>query len=831
MPQQFLLARRRAMSRKIWSALVLFLIAPGLSGQTTPLKPGPQNKPAPHGIPIVEADQMTNIPYFTLRDGMSSALTLINNAPSETPVSITLFNTEGRSKSLSVTLEPHAFKQIELRDVIGGAGESQGKDGEDFDSGNIEVSYHGIPMRVTCQVSVYSLEKRVSFESREQEMMDFESANMNGILSLSRKNARGFLAVTNVSKNEVTVYIAAGSKSKAVKLFSRETKIVKLNEDFDVKAPAATLVKLTQNGLPGDIITTGFVLDMESGYSSTFSMVDPKLAISTRLAGAHLRVGAADPDESLPAGTHFSSPLLLANVSDKPVTAHVSADYTTQEKLQISAIDPQADNTEDKFSTTAAKDITIAPGEVQAIELSEALPGNSFKEAGVDIRYEAAPGSIIGELTSVDQTGDYAFEVPIKDPEAKNAGVDSTYPWSLEGNLRTVVHLKNTTDKAVSAFATIAFPGGFYILDRMAFQPHQTIAIDLQKIKDSKKKDVRGNSFPADAMSGQITWGEEPASYYSMIGRAEQVDSKAGIAKSFSCTNDCCTGNPGYTETYYLTPNPIIGVIGDQATLTGNMTGTQCDGTPFGPYTVSTSPSTYANPGQTWWTDDPNIASVTPGQTVSATVTFGPNEGDTNTWASFFARESYEDCGIDCTYTRCYWGNYEDDEYAQTRVAHPVGLYVNNVGTTGNGDLIFDYRWSSSTGNLADIQHCFVNERLDFPTQPTYTYPAAMCGDTHNSPEFRPNPAVNAGEGQVMDTFAGCFAKPYAATGVIHVTQHIQYICGTMNGPNNLSGAISMNSSISQNADGTFRYSEDDQGVPDINGVIFDYAATLNPLP
>src|SRR6266571_1178275 len=104
---------------------------------------------------------------------MNSTLTLNNLAPTQTSVTVTLFNTEGRAQVLDpITLDPHSFKQIELREVV---------NSELFDSGNIQVAFHGTSMAVTCQVSVYSQEKRISFESREQDMMDFESTNLNGI--------------------------------------------------------------------------------------------------------------------------------------------------------------------------------------------------------------------------------------------------------------------------------------------------------------------------------------------------------------------------------------------------------------------------------------------------------------------------------------------------------------------------------------------------------------------------------------------------------------------------------------------------------------------------
>jgi len=60
-------------------------------------------------------DQMTNIPYFTLRDGMSSTLTMNNLAPTATKVTVTLFNTDGRAHVLDpIMLDPHSFKEVHL---------------------------------------------------------------------------------------------------------------------------------------------------------------------------------------------------------------------------------------------------------------------------------------------------------------------------------------------------------------------------------------------------------------------------------------------------------------------------------------------------------------------------------------------------------------------------------------------------------------------------------------------------------------------------------------------------------------------------------------------
>lgn len=443
----------------------------------------PPKKPIPPE-PVME--QMTDIPYFTLRDGMNSTLTLNNVGPTSTPVTVTIYNTEGKAQVLTpITLAPHSFKQIELRDVVVG---------DDFDSGNLSVAYTGISMGVTCQVSVSNPDKRISFESRDvwgqqdmQDMMSSMSKSMSGILWLPQDSAEGFLAVTNVGKNKTTVQVLIGSKPKTVTLYSRETRLVKLSDESGQHGPGASLVKLQSDGMPGDVVTTGFVLDLKRGYSSAFTLFDAGLARSSHLAGAHLRIGKPEQSEGFPEGTQFRSPLLLANVGTGSVMAHVSVDYTVQiGQDQNGGNDAKKNSTKtvQKHAVIKVKDLTIAPGDVQRIELSDALVGlGQIVEAGVDVDYDTPPGTLIGHLVSVDQSGDYSFEVPVKDPAGMMEMTDGIYPWSLEDGNNTVLHLKNTTDQPMNGQLLFDYyDNGIlkqYNYPEIILEPYQTVAIDI----------------------------------------------------------------------------------------------------------------------------------------------------------------------------------------------------------------------------------------------------------------------------------------------------------------------------------------------------------------
>jgi hypothetical protein len=610
------------MMRKLTILLGLTAVALSIPGALclaqTPSAPIPTYVPPPKTQPNQPVmDQMTNIPYYTLENGMSSVLTLNNLAPTSTTAKVTIYNTKGEGHALQpIALDPHSYKQIDLNEVV---------PREDFSAGNVLVAYSGISMAVTCQVTVTSLDKRVSFESREpyemqdmQDMMPFLSTKLVGIVSLPGRKAEGFLAVTNSGVAQDTVQISFGPKQKTITLSPRQTHLLRLNEEdeFAVRSADAKLVRLQYTGMPGDIITSGFVLNVEEGYSSAFTMSDPSLAGSTHLSGAHLLIGKPDQHMGFPEGTEFRSPLLLGNIGTDAVTAHILLDYTVKTSLEMSSIDQQGNATEDKFTTVSVGDITIPAGAVRRVELSEALAkigDDPITEAGIDIDYGGEKGALIGQLVSVDQTGDYSLEVPVKDPASVTAGMEGVYPWTLEDGARTVVHLKNTTDQAVVGDLTFNYYENgapkYYRHPRISLQPHQTIAIDIQELKDLKKPDALGQVFSPSATRGQAIWHQDTP--YTMIGRAEQLNVTNGIASSFSCESNCCAY---YSEDAFASPYPLTGAVGNQNGLYSYLQGTDCYGNPFGP---TTNPNTY-----TWASGNTSIATTSPSSGNESTASY-----------------------------------------------------------------------------------------------------------------------------------------------------------------------------------------------------------------
>lgn len=522
------------------------------------------------------SQQMTNIPYFSLKDGMNSTLTLNNNMPVQTTVMITVYSKSGKPLMVPpVTLKPSSIANYQLADLTANAG-------NDFDSGNIAIMYDGPSMGVTCQVGIFDPKSRVSFESRDAGMMDFMSLKLNGIISLPDAKADSFVALTNIATHPVKVQWSIGAAHDQLSLKSRETQVMNLTEAALRSLPngngnahqvAPVLLQVQHDGEVGTIIATGFVLDLERGYSSDFWLVDSATTPSNHLSAAHVRFGNADVTEGFPVGTSFRAPLALANVSSGAVTATVSADYTLEGKPQNL-----------KLAT-----VSLEPGEVKQLELSEEMVqfgvSGPVEDAGVDVDYDGAPGSVIASLTSVDQSGDFSFEVPVKDPAEMDHMPINSYPWTLENGTRTVVHLKNTTAEDQWAVLQFRFPdGSTYNPDRIHLQPYETVPIDIQQLKDSRQKDVRKQVFPEKATSGQLVWFEETPK--TIIGRAEHLNLAAGTSRSFSCGAPC-TCPPSFYEAA-MSPGPLAATIGSAGNFfSPEYTTEDCNGFDYGPFAAA----------------------------------------------------------------------------------------------------------------------------------------------------------------------------------------------------------------------------------------------------
>ena len=167
---------------------------------------------------------------------MHSTLTLNNNEAEAMTATLTIFNQKGERFGVPpITLQAASAARFSLKDLTATA---KG----DFDSGSIQVFYHGTSMGITSQVSIVSAIHHLAFESVETEAMDFASTTLNGIAWTPDDETQAKLALTNTTSNPLDITTMGNEKVQSMTLKARETRVIEL-EDF-LRESRATLVTL-----------------------------------------------------------------------------------------------------------------------------------------------------------------------------------------------------------------------------------------------------------------------------------------------------------------------------------------------------------------------------------------------------------------------------------------------------------------------------------------------------------------------------------------------------------------------------------------------------------
>lgn len=157
--------------------------------------------------------------------------------------------------------------------------------------------------------------------------------------------------------------------------------------------------------------------------------------------------------------------------------------------------------------------------------------------------------------------------------------------------------------------------------------------------------------------------------------------------------------------------------------------------------------------------------------------------------------------------------------------AVPVNFRQIDSSDAGHGTLHFDYKWDSSSGNLADLQYCVVGENVTYPgIKNPFPFPSPPF-----PPDAYPNPSIAnvfANQGSFSDdqmlTPSQTFVKPYGFS-TFTATQYYRFACTYYDSGNfhNLMGPNLIVRMVSPNPNGSWKFTVTKSGS----------MATINPLP
>jgi hypothetical protein len=120
--------------------------------------------------------------------------------------------------------------------------------------------------------------------------------------------------------------------------------------------------------------------------------------------------------------------------------------------------------------------------------------------------------------------------------------------------------------------------------------------------------------------------------------------------------------------------------------------------------------------------------------------------------------------------------------FGQCVCAHPVSFRQVSQSSS-NGIIHFKYAWDSNTGNLNDLNHCDVGQRVTYPASPgadfIFPSPPYVAGVLSRNPLETLLPGTL---GQAQDTHGHpMFLPPYAPGGVVEAQQQYFYQCLCLN--------------------------------------------------
>lgn len=523
-----------------------------------------------------EASQSEHRLMGTHYDLQSFRVSLIvnNKGPDLLPVSLTAYSLDGEPLELgALAMEGNSAEMLDLNEIL----ESHPPR---FRQGSLELGYRyeGCPLVVSAGIVMQDEAAGVGSDELFARPPDFRSSRLEAVWWAPSVRARMQLALSNRSQETISAQIGVQSlgaiaerKSMQVTLRPRETRTLNVPKALLIEGLGSAQwgsgsISIEHTGAPGQLTARGAVEDRAVRYSGVIEFSDPESGVSSRLHGAGLRVGSFKDQPLIPV-------VVLRNAADEP----------SQVTIRLPWSDDQG-NTE----TAHVQTLILAAGEVremngQFLSALATLPDELVDSAGLEIEYSTAPGTVLAAAQAVAADGSRVFRLPLIDPDTK--GSAGNYPWKLDQETATVVYLKNVTDRIQKYTAQVDFEDGSYVLGLNELQPGQTFRLDLAELRESQQPDQHGTVLPADASSGQIHWSVIGTDNHSMIGRAEYVHEKTGLATTFACSS-CC---PDSYYNSWVSPPSAQFPFDASFQYSAFQQNQNCYGSPLGPFGVSGS--------------------------------------------------------------------------------------------------------------------------------------------------------------------------------------------------------------------------------------------------
>jgi len=680
------------------------------------------------------APRQLEFPYYTLRDGFNSTLLLVGASAAPLDFIIAVRSASGRTVlSPSMTIQSGEKLSVDLRVLLTELGVDVNGD---FAEGSVSIYFNGTIMPLAGQLTMSNPARSLVLES---EMVD----NSPGLgLLPSALNAvwwglgggrEARFTASNTSGDPVTadVYLdfqGERHESAPLAFAPHETKILSITHLLGelkvspAQAPEGGISIIGRGSIPA-LIAQGKITDPNTGFSTTLNFPDPKLQRASALHASGVPIGLPSKESPYAGAGVFVPHVIVRNLTGAPQSVTITVEYPGEDGPAQATPPPLA------LEAYTTKDI---PLDLVLASLPLPLPFCSIR-----IQYSGAPGSVIGEVSSIEAKGDLVIDSRLANERDGWVG-SGAHPWHLDEETESILFLTNMSEKSARIGFDMVAGGVHYYLTRLKLKPHETRAIDLRKVRDEQKPDLKGNKVPAGATDGSVVWTR--LDHVPVMGRLVVLQRHNRIASGYDC--HICDCDPDFFD-LYVTPASYI-FLPDRSVL----------------YDALAWFREHCNQYEWLYNVDASFQSLNPPvATVTTEGTATGQSGGTATIKALYTEYYYiyDHVLIDCIDHPRQRTGYATAKVVTVSISGPANVPLRAAGSSGPNTINLtatgtpsggSYSWSttSSKVTLSNTTSATVTVTsasastavADVPVKVTYTYSGTSNTATQNISVVRP---------------------------------------------------------------------------------------------
>lgn len=420
----------------------------------------------------------------------------------------------------------------------------------------------------------------------------------------------GFIDLANTTNTDLQVSIrgasAGGERDKETLLqlaphASASLRLVDLLSDKNLVIREGGLRIEYQGSLSSLFISAG-TENAKQGFSAPmyFRDVTDKEAATPgfgsgarQVASVGIMAGKQDPMMGFPDGTEFTPYAIVRNTGAQDMSVAPAVQYFV----------------EGKPHSLSLPSIQLSGGRTARLDVASSMAAAGVRNYSGDLHlifnYTGVSNSILVAAGSVDQTGNYVFDVPARGVEART-GVDLVY-FSERNGFDTMLTVWNPTSAAQDLLLTFNSQGGSYKVP-IHMEAQGTAMFNASELAEQNKPDADGHTLPLGAFGTiLLTNAQDSKKPFTAL-----VEASTFNVKNATCGGVCDCGV--YPVDVYVDGFPLSLPLGAGQQLTATLywsDNSQSDAT-HNPYVWSSWDSTVASIGS-------NVgyaSSVNPGSTT-----------------------------------------------------------------------------------------------------------------------------------------------------------------------------------------------------------------------